>query len=399
MQDSSDPSTVLSVSDLARELQAVLAGEIGSVRVRGEVSRMSVARSGHWYFSLNDDSAAIDCVMFRGSNRYARVQPNVGDAVVVSGELDLYAPRGQLTLVVRRVVADGDGDLAQRLEQLKRTLAAEGLLDPHRKRPLPRLPRAIGVVTSPTGAAFQDILRVLGERFPSIPVLLAPCRVQGQEAPLEIVAGLQRVAADGRAEVVIVGRGGGSAEDLAAFNDERVARAIAAMPIPVVSAVGHETDVSIADLVADVRAATPSHAAEMVVPDRSALFGAVEDLRIRLHVAIRRQISVARARVSAIRVLSPRMSLVRSRQQLAMVSDRLVLAGNRHIVDRRGRLTMAERQLHALSPYAVLGRGYALVRGATGSVVTEAGQVEAGETLSVQLQKGRIQVRVEVVEQ
>ena len=230
---------VLSVSDLAHELQQILAMELGPLRVRGEVSRFTAARSGHWYLTLKDDEAVIDCAMFRGQNRYVRVRPKVGDLVEVSGHLDLYAPRGQLSFIVRRLKMSGEGDLQQRIEALKRKLAAEGLMDPARKRPLPALPRAIGVATSPTGAAFQDILRVTGERFPSVPILLSPCRVQGREAPREVCAALRRIAEDGRADVIIVGRGGGSAEDLMAFNDERVARAIARCPTPVVSAVGH----------------------------------------------------------------------------------------------------------------------------------------------------------------
>jgi len=385
----------LSVGELALELQHVLAAEIGPVRVRGEISRFTAARSGHWYFTLKDADAALDCVMFRGSNRYVRFRPAVGDRVVIAGELDLYAPRGQLNLVARRMMRDGEGDLAARIEALKRALAAEGLFDPARKQPLPPLPRAVGVATSPTGAAFQDILRVTGERFPGIPILLAPCRVQGSEAPTEVVRALHTLVEDGRADVIIVGRGGGSAEDLMAFNDERVARAIARCPIPVVSAVGHETDVTIADLVADVRAATPSHAAELVVPEHLALRLAVEDLGHRATRALRGQVDRARERVKLLRVPPPSVAVLRSRQRVERASDRLHEAMDRHVQDRRSRLALVGGRLEALSPHRVLGRGYAMVRGPDGTVLSRVADATAGDVLRVEVQDGAWTVRVE----
>ncbi len=389
-------SDVLSVAAL--ELQHVLAAEIGPVRVQGEVSQFTAARSGHWYFTLKDAEASISAVMFRGSNRYCRVRPAVGDVVVVSGALDLYAPRGQLNLVVRRMAAAGEGDLQARIEATKRKLAAEGLFDPSRKRPLPALPTAIGVATSPTGAAFQDILRVTGERFPGIPILLAPCRVQGAEAPAEVVAALELLKADGRASVVIVGRGGGSAEDLMAFNDEQVARAIAAMPMPVVSAVGHETDVSIADLVADLRAATPSHAAEMVVPDRTSMMLAVDDLGLRVHQALRRRLARARERLSLIRIPPPSVAILRNRQRVERAGDRLQEAMDRSVRERRTRLATLGGQLHALSPRKVLERGFAIVRGPDGTVLSRVQGAGAGDLLRVEVQDGAWMARVESTE-
>ena len=392
---SGSPQTdVLSVGELALELQHVLASEVGAVRVRGEVSQFTAARSGHWYFTLKDADASISAVMFRGNNRYARVRPQVGDVVLVSGTLDLYAPRGQLNLVVRRIAAAGEGDLQARIEATKRMLAAEGLLDPARKRRLPLIPRAVGVATSPTGAAFQDVLRVTGERFAGVPILLSPCRVQGDAAPSEVAAALDLLAADGRADVIIVGRGGGSAEDLMAFNTEAVARAIARMPVPTVSAVGHETDVTIADLVADVRAATPSHAAEMVVPERAALVAGVAELVERAHGAMRVHLERSRDRLHLLRVPPPAVALLRCRQRVDRAGDRLIDAMERTVRERSTRLATLSGQLEALSPKNVLGRGYAIVRSVDGLVVSSVEEAAPGDRLHVELQDGSLSVDV-----
>lgn len=385
---------VLSVGELALELQHVLASEIGAVRVRGEVSQFTAARSGHWYFTLKDADASISSVMFRGNNRYARIQPRVGDVVLVSGTLDLYAPRGQLSLVVRRIAAAGEGDLQAKIEATKRLLAAEGLFDPARKRRLPALPRAIGVATSPTGAAFQDILRVTGERFPGVPILLAPCRVQGDAAPREVVSALELIVEDGRADVIIVGRGGGSAEDLMAFNSEAVARAIARAPVPVVSAVGHESDMSIADLVADVRAATPSHAAELVVPERTALLAGLDELSDRTRGAMRVHLERSRERLHLLRIPPPEVALLRCRQRVERAGDRLVDAMERSLRERNNRLATLAGQLQALSPKKVLGRGYAIVRDADGRVVSRVDDAAPGDHLRVELQDGSLAVDV-----
>ena len=388
---------VLSVSELAREVQQILAMELGTLQVRGEISRFTAARSGHWYLTLKDDEAVIDCAMFRGNNRYVRVRPSVGDLVVLSGHLDLYAPRGQISFIVRRLKMGGEGDLQQRIEALKRKLAAEGLMEPARKRGLPALPRAIGVATSPTGAAFQDILRVTAERFPSVPILLAPCRVQGRQAPREICEALRSIAADGRADVIIVGRGGGSAEDLMAFNDEQVARTIAAMPCPVVSAVGHETDVSIADLVADVRATTPSHAAELVVPDRDGILLTVEDLGSRLRGSMRQRIQRSRERLELLRLPQPQLALERSRRALAMASDRLIDAMDAQLAERRTALDGLGGRLHALSPQKVLERGYAMVRSVDGAVLSSVTDAEPGQQVRVEVADGSWDARIEAV--
>ena len=295
----------LTVTQLTHALSDLVHENFGLVQVEGEVGRITFARSGHWYLSLKDDGAVLDAAVFRGANSRMSWRPQEGDRVVATGELSIYAPRGSYSLIVRRLERAGVGDLLARLEALKGALAAEGLFAPERKRPLPAVPRAVGVVTSPTGAALQDILRVLDERWPGLPVYIAPCMVQGAGAAQQIAAALRLVEAHGKADVIIVGRGGGSAEDLWAFNEEPVVRAVAACAIPVVSAVGHETDTSLCDLAADVRAATPSHAAELVVPERDALLEIVDGLAARLELAVARQVQRRRDRLAGIKLRDP----------------------------------------------------------------------------------------------
>lgn len=387
-------SSPWTVSDLTRAIAEVLATEIGPCRVQGEVASFTAARSGHWYFDLKDDDAVVSCVMFRGSNRFVRERPRPGELLVVDGRLDVYAPRGRYNLLVRRMERAGAGDLQARLEALKRKLAAEGLFDPARKRPIPSLPRAIGVATSPTGAALQDILKVLRRRFPGVPVYLAPCRVQGSESPAEIVDAIDLLNEHGKAEVLIVGRGGGSPEDLMAFNDERVARAIAASAIPVVSAVGHEVDVSIADLVADVRAATPSHAAELVVPEREGLLLLLDDLDQRMRVAMTRALRARRDRLERLVLRHPKRRLEEGRARVVELGGRLEQAARRDLDRRQRGLALHARQLSALSPLAVLSRGYAVALH-EGRAVKDAAAVSAGDALTIRVHAGEIAARVE----
>jgi exodeoxyribonuclease VII large subunit len=320
----------------------------------------------------------------------------VGDRIVVSGALDVYAPRGRYNLIVRTLARAGAGDLQARLEALKRKLAAEGLFDPSRKRPLPPLPRAIGVATSATGAALHDILKVLGRRFPGVPVYLAACRVQGAEAPREIVQAIELLNAHGRADVLIVGRGGGSQEDLMAFNEESVARAIAASDIPVVSAVGHEVDVSIADLVADARAATPSHAAELVVPEREGLLLALDDLDARLRGGMERALRARRDRLGRIVLRHPRRQLAEARERVGLQGDALRRAWTRDLSRRRTGLQAAAGRLEALSPVAVLGRGYAVALH-EGKAVRDARDLAPGAALEVRLHGGSVDTVVQAV--
>ena len=385
----------LSVSELCRALKGVFT-DLGLVRVEGELSQFTNHRSGHWYFTVRDRDAVLNCVMFRGMNQFVRRPPKLGETVVVTGSLDLYAPHGKLNLLVRRMERSGAGDLAAQLEALKRKLSAEGLFAPERKRPIPALPRSIGVATSPTGAAFHDVLKVLDRRFPGLTVYLAGCRVQGDAAPAEIASAIARLNTHGGSDVLIVGRGGGSAEDLAAFNSEVVARAIAASAIPVVSAVGHEVDVSIADLVADVRAATPSHAAELVVPERDGLLLALDDLDVRQHSAMRRLLRRRRDRLAALQPRHPRERIARDRRRLDQAAVGLPRAMSARLRRQRARLDAATGQLAALSPDRVLERGYAVVL-KDGAAVTDAAALSVGDALSLRLRSGSAAARVESI--
>jgi len=387
----------LSVSEFTRAFKAMAERQFGDVRVEGEVSYFTPHRSGHWYFAIKDAGAILNCVMFRGNNQSVRWQPNVGDRVVVGGGLDIYAPQGKYNLLVRRMERSGEGDLQRKLEELKRRLQAEGLFDPARKRRLPWLPRAIGVATSPTGAALQDILKVLARRFPGIPVYLAPCRVQGDGSADEIAEAVSLLGRHGRCDVVIVGRGGGSQEDLAAFNEEVVARAVAACPVPIVSAVGHEIDVSISDLVADVRAATPSHAAELIVPERDGLLQLLEDHERRLLSLVRREVSRRRELLKRLTPRDPRRKVADARLRADELSDRLFAATRRYLERRRRILELRHGRLDALSPLAVLSRGYALAL-KDGHAVRDVGELSPGDALVLRLHQGSARTRVESTE-
>ena len=354
-------SQPVSVSALAQLLKSHVGDFFGNVFVCGEVSNFTAHRSGHWYFAIKDDNAVINCAMFRGSNARVGFQPRTGDRVVLNGGMDVYAPQGRLSLIVRAMHKDGSGDLAERLEALKRKLAHEGLFDPDLKQALPSLPRCVGVATSPTGAALQDVLKVLRRRFPSTHVLVSPCKVQGDGAASSVIRAIDRLETDGRAEVIIFGRGGGSPEDLMAFNDEQLARAIAACSVPTISAVGHEVDVSISDLVADVRAATPSHAAELVVPERDGLQLVVKDLSARLLVATKRAVASRRDALKHQRLRGPHQRVIDGRMRLDELSDRVHLGVGAAIQKDRAKVAHMSGQLDALSPLRVLERGYVVV--------------------------------------
>ncbi len=384
------------VSELTGEIAALLGGSFGDVEVEGEISGFKAHGSGHWYFCLKDGDAVLNCAMFRGHNVRVRRPPRDGDRVLARGGVDVYPPRGTYSLVVRQLQPVGAGDLLRRLEELKARLAAQGLFDPARKRPLPPVPRAIGVATSPTGAAFQDIVRVVRQRFPAMPIFLAPCRVQGEGAAAEIARAVALLDAHGKSDVIIVGRGGGSAEDLWCFNEEVVVRAVVASRTPVVSAVGHEVDVSLSDLAADVRAATPSHAAELVTPVRAELAAFVDEMHERLHLAMRRRIASLRDRLARVRLLHPRQRVERGRMRLDELDERLREAALRLLVVRRAKLAGAARHLEVLSPLSVLVRGYAIVT-REGVAITDAAALSAGDTLDVRLARGAVEARVTAV--
>ncbi len=391
---------VLRVGEVTTYLKALLGsdGVLGDLWVRGEVSNLSRSAAGHTYFTLKDDAGQVRCVMFRGDHLGARELAH-GSGVLVHGRVDLYEAQGSVQLYVDFAQAEGVGSLHQRFEDLKALLADEGLFDESRKRPLPLLPRRIGVVTSAQAAAFQDVLRVLGERFPGVEVVLSPCPVQGDGAPPRIVAALRRLDQEGGVDVILVVRGGGSLEELWAFNDEQVARTIAACATPVVAGVGHETDLTIADLVADLRMPTPSAAAAAVVPDWRECAADVEALRMGLRESISTALYNARRGVDdatrALGLLSPLGRLRGYRQQVDDLADALRGEMEHVLALRRAALLGSAGRLALLDPRATLERGYAIVTNPWGEVVRDAAQVTPGELLRVQVRSGHFTVTVQ----
>jgi exodeoxyribonuclease VII large subunit len=391
------------------------------VWLEGEISNLKVYASGHAYFTLKDEVAQLRAVLFANRMRRVRFTPADGQHVLALGSLEVYAQRGEYQLVVERLEPRGIGALQLAFEQLKVRLGAEGLFDAGRKRPLPRFPRRIGIVTSPSGAAVRDMLRVIGRRFAGLHIVIAPARVQGEGAAEEVAAGIEDLNRLGGVDVVIVGRGGGSLEDLWAFNEEVVARAIAASKVPVISAVGHEVDVTIADLVADVRAPTPSAAAELVVREKLAVVDRLAELEAQLARAVARPVrdmarraDHAAGRLAAagraacrrpghrlellrarLRAASPFARLAGDRHRLERASARLAAALGRAVDVRRHRLAAAGGRLDSLSPLAVLARGYSLTLTAGGAVVERAADVAPGDAVRILLHQGRLECRVE----
>lgn len=391
---------VLRVSELNRLLRTSLEADVPEVWVAGEISNLRVPTSGHCYFRLKDEEAQLAAVMFRSASRQLGFKPQDGMAVLAHGRVSVYEARGDLQLYVDRLEPRGVGGAQLALEQLKRRLADEGLFATERKRPLPRWPRRVGVVTALTGAAVHDIVTTLRGRLPGVRVVVRPVPVQGAQAGGEIVAALGDLAHEPEVDVIIVGRGGGSIEDLWAFNEEQVARAIAASPVPVVSAVGHEIDVTLADLAADCRAATPTAAAALVVPDARELRQHLTRRAGALTVALRGSLQRRRERLGALgRLLrDPRQTLVRQRLRIDELGDRGVRAMRAALRDARARATAAAEHLQALSPLAVLERGYAIVRrAADGRVVRAAGELAVDDRLDLVLRGGAVRVRVETM--
>ena len=385
----------LSVGELTRRIKALLEGTVGPVTVVGEVSGIKASPSGHVYFSLKDPLALLDCVVWRSTAVRIRDLPRDGAKVTVRGKLAVYEPRGRYQLVVTSFVSDaGKGDLWRKFEELKEKLAAEGLFSPERKKPLPESPKTVGIVTSPTGAALRDILKILSRRAPNLRVVVSPCLVQGREAGADIVRAIEAIDRWGGADVLIVGRGGGSLEDLWPFNEEAVARAIAGAGTPVVSAVGHETDFTIADFVADVRAATPSEAAERIAPDQAHLRGRIAHAAAVLSRALsgtlreRRQRLEGAAAHPAFR--RPLDLFMPKWQRMDEAMSRLALAMDRKLVQARNRTDLAEARLRGLSPLKVLERGYAVVLDADGKAILDAKATAKGDRITAVLHKGRI---------
>ena len=371
---------------------------LGSLLIRGELSNYKIYPSGHHYFTLKDSQSAIRCVMFKGSAMRLRFRPETGMKVIAGGRIAVFPRDGAYQLYCTSLTPEGVGDLHVAFEQLKLKLQAEGLFARERKQALPRFPHRIAIITSSAGAALHDMLRILRKRYPLTEVKLLGVRVQGAEAPAEIAGAIRYANRYQVGDLIITGRGGGSIEDLWAFNDERVARAIYDSDIPVISAVGHEPDVTISDFVADLRAATPSNAAELAVPNAEDLRETLRSYDIRMTQAMRKQMTQRRAALENLagrRVLqSPAAYFDLRRVELDYTRSRLIAAGERYLASRRQTFAQCEAALDAMSPLKVLGRGYAVASDAAGAVLRSAGQVQPGDAIRVQLQDGALHCTV-----
>ena len=393
--------TVHSVSEITNLLKRLIEQHppFRNVWVQGQVSNCRRAGSGHTYFTLKDANSQISCALFRSSAAHIGFLPRDGEEVLVRGGIGIYTVRGEYQITVNKIEPVGIGALQRAFEELKQRLADEGLFDNIHKKPLPKFPKKIGVVTSATGAAFQDICEQLRKRYPLAEVLLHPSLVQGDGAAREIADALQAMNQRDDIDVLIVGRGGGPIEDLWAFNEERVARAIFASAIPVVSAVGHETDITIADWVADHRAPTPSAAVEHIVPDQDELFAQLEGLDGRLRATIQNQLNDDATRIQELETRLAPTQRKEAIYQLHQRVDTLDIAGRsavgRQLADNEYRLHTLAQRLDALSPLATLKRGYSISRKTDGEVLTTAEQVSVGDRIEVQLVAGHLACRVE----
>ena len=431
----------ISVSELNRQARNLLERSFLTIEVQGELSNFVRPSSGHWYFTLKDSKAQVRCAMFKNRSMGLRYQPKNGDQVVVRAKVSLYEGRGDYQLICEHMAESGIGQLQQAFEQLKYQLQQEGLFDPAHKQALPKYASHIGVVTSPTGAAVHDILTVLKRRFPGLPVTLYPAAVQGDEAAPQICRAIEQANRHGVCDVLIVGRGGGSLEDLWPFNDERVARAIFNSRLPIVSAIGHEVDVSISDFVADLRAATPSAAAELLSPDQAALHSQLyqlqnrlrrqieqrlqqgrervrqararlrhpgerlreraqrlDELELRLKQALNRQLSNSHLRLDVLEkrlsLCAPQKQIERQRALIENLQQRMQRQMTNRINTGRLRLAAAAGQLNTVSPLATLERGYAIVQQPDGSVVRSADELKPGAEIETRLHRGRIRSTV-----
>lgn len=391
---------VLSISQLNEYIRGMLDSDalLNGIAVRGEISNYKVYPSGHHYFTLKDESSSLKCVMFKGNAIRLRFRPDNGVKVIAMGKVSVYPRDGVYQLYCTAMAMDGIGDLYAAFEQLKAKLAAQGLFDPAHKKPVPKYPDTIGIITSSAGAAIHDMLRILRKRFPLTEVRLLPVRVQGVEAPGEIAAAIRYANHYHLADLLIVGRGGGSIEDLWAFNDERVAHAIYQSEIPVISAVGHEPDVTISDFVADLRAATPSNAAELAVPDQDALRQSLDSMAVAMSAALNRQVKAARQHLNVLSrsaaLQSPTGYLDQRRKSLELLKNRLVSSETRTVERKKQQFIALTSKLDAMSPLKVLTRGYALVKGKDGEVLKSIHQVEPGDRITVSLNDGRLTASV-----
>ena len=392
--------TIYSITQINAYIQGRMNEDpmLAQVAVRGEISNYKLYPSGHHYFTLKDEQSALKCVMFKGNAMSLRFRPASGMKVIALGRISVYPRDGQYQLYVSSMAMDGIGDLYAAFEALKKKLSQQGLFDPTKKKPIPKYPKTIGIVTSSAGAAVHDILRILRRRYPLCSVRLLPVRVQGAEAPEEIVSAIRYANAHDLADLLIVGRGGGSIEDLWAFNDERVAYAIYESHIPIISAVGHEPDVTIADYVADLRAATPSNGAELAVPDREALAQNLDAFSAAMTGALNRQLRLASQRLeglaasSALR--SPTGYLDRREKDLQLLKEKLLAAQNRELSKAQQKYVANVAKLDAMSPLKVLSRGYAMAQKETGELVRSVKQTTTGESIVVSLADGKLNASI-----
>ena len=395
---------VLSITQLTEYIRGRLDDDpfLGQVAVRGEISNYKVYPSGHHYFTLKDEGAALKCVMFKGNAMRLRFRLDNGMKVIAMGKVTVYPRDGAYQLYCAAMAMDGVGDLYAAFEQLKKKLAAQGLFDPAHKKPLPPYPEKIAIVTSGAGAAVHDMIRILRRRYPIARVILLPVRVQGAEAPPEIVGAIRYANRWKLGDVLITGRGGGSMEDLWAFNDERVARAIYASEIPVISAVGHEPDVTISDYVADRRASTPSNAAEIAVPDMAELLRYLRGTENGMAQSVLHRLEREDRRLKALaekRVLTDPLAFVQDRRlQLDYMQDKMTSAARTHWDREARRFAGTVAKLDALSPLKVLGRGCAMARTEEGGILRSSAQVRPGDRIELRLAQGSLGCRVEEVE-
>jgi exodeoxyribonuclease VII large subunit len=444
MQKTGSKPTVLSVSQLNRQSKELLETYLHNVQVSGEISNLSRPASGHWYFTLKDQRAQVRCAMFKSRTQYLKFVPKEGEQVLINASVSLYEARGDYQLIVNGMQSAGEGALKLAFEQLKARLYEEGLFNPDNKKPLPKHPKHLGVITSPTGAAIKDILSVLKRRFPNLPISIYPTQVQGEAAAAQISQAIERANRDKICDVLIVGRGGGSLEDLWPFNEEIVARAIFNSQIPIISAVGHEVDVSISDYTADLRAATPSAAAELVSPDRFEWLGRFEQLersltrimqnrlsqqrfnllqlvkrlrhpkdklqenmqrldmaQMRLNNSLQRQFSSQQAQLTGLshRLQSkkPDKQITQMKQTVQHLQQRMRHSLQLQLQDFKNRLARQAEVLNAVSPLSTLSRGYAIVTTESGKAVRTTSQVKVGDTVTAKLHQGSFRCSVDKV--
>lgn len=391
---------VLSITQLNEYIRGKMDNDalLNQVAVRGEISNYKLYPSGHHYYTLKDESSALRCVMFKGNAARLRFRPENGMKVIAMGKVSVFPRDGAYQLYCTAMAVDGVGDLYAAFEQLKKKLAAQGLFDPAHKKPLPRYPGTIGIITSSAGAAVHDMLRILNKRYPLTKVRLLPVRVQGAEAPGEIAAAIGYANHYKLADLLIVGRGGGSIEDLWAFNDERVAYAIYQSQIPVISAVGHEPDVTISDFVADLRAATPSNAAELAVADQDALRQSLDGMETAMATALQQRLRSAQRHLDVLSaspaLRSPTGYIEQREKSLELMKNRMISAQNQNLTRKNQCYIAAVSKLDAMSPLKVLTRGYSMAQTEKGEVLRSVKQVELGERIRISLSDGNLSATV-----